>query len=164
MASIYPRGPKLWARVKDSKGKWVAKPTPYSVGNEEKAKRFAAELQRLHDAQRVPANPHAPMTVEAFGRAWIKSRRSLAMASATSDESRLENHVYPVIGSRLLTDVRRADVRNLMLDLRREGKLAPRTIIHVWNAMLGLFHEAAVGGSSVPNNRGTARPSGSARR
>jgi len=143
VASIYRKSGKLWARLKDASGKWIGKPTPYAPGEEGKAKRFAREAQRILDAQRR-GDAAKPLTVEAFGRAWIKARRELGLVTSTADESRLSNHVFPVIGHKQLTDVRKADVRNIVLELRKRGNLAPRTIHNVWTAMQTMFHDAAV--------------------
>lgn len=44
MASIYARGNVLWCRVKDG-GRWVRMPTPYRLGDEAKARRFAEWAQ-----------------------------------------------------------------------------------------------------------------------
>lgn len=68
MASIYKRGTKLWARIRDRAGKRAGKPTPYREGDERKAERYAAELQRIEDAARTSAAmpDSAPLTVEAY--------------------------------------------------------------------------------------------------
>jgi integrase len=42
MPSVFPRGGKLWCKVKDG-GKWQNKPTPYRVGDEAKTARFAKQ-------------------------------------------------------------------------------------------------------------------------
>lgn len=43
MASIFVRRKKLWCKLKNESGKWVNKSTTYRVGEEDKARRFAAE-------------------------------------------------------------------------------------------------------------------------
>jgi len=52
MASVYKRRSKLWCRVRDEAGKWISKPTPYTVGEERKARRYVEAAQRKLDARR----------------------------------------------------------------------------------------------------------------
>ena len=56
MPSVFPRGGKLWCKVKDG-GKWRNKPTPYRVGDEAKAARFAKQTQTILDARLASAEP-----------------------------------------------------------------------------------------------------------
>src|SRR5687767_4723770 len=117
MASIYIRGNKLWARIRDRKGKRAGRPTPYNVGDEAKAKRYADELQRVENSAKAPASepdPAAPMTVESFARLWLDERRKLGVASVNDDESRLTIHVFPVLGAMRLDEVRPRHVRDLV--------------------------------------------------
>ena len=64
------------------------------------------------------------------------------MATAGDDETRLNLHVLPRIGTMLLEEVRPRHIRELMLKLRADGKLAPRTIHHVFHTAKALFHHA----------------------
>jgi integrase len=58
------------------------------------------------------------------------------------DRIRLGRHVLPRIGHLLLAAVRPRQIRDLMLELRRDGKLAPRTIHHVYHAIRAMFRDA----------------------
>jgi hypothetical protein len=44
---VYARGRRLWCRVK--RDRWMSMPTPYNVGQEEMAIRYAREAQRKID-------------------------------------------------------------------------------------------------------------------
>lgn len=44
MASIYRRGGKLWMRIREG-GSWVSRTTPYAVGQERDALRYAKRKQ-----------------------------------------------------------------------------------------------------------------------
>lgn len=43
---VFARGSRLWCRVKSDTGEWVNKPTPYLVGREDEARRYADALHR----------------------------------------------------------------------------------------------------------------------
>jgi hypothetical protein len=54
MASIYARGSALWCRYKNAAGKWASKNTPFTVGEERKAERYAELGQKeIDDAKLV---------------------------------------------------------------------------------------------------------------
>lgn len=158
MASTFVRGDRtpgkrIYARVKNAKGEWVNEPSPYVVGQpgaEGKgglADVFAAELQALHDQERVGAAEAASaasrrQTVAAFSRVWIAKRRRRGVVSAGDDEGRLEHHVLPAIGSLLLTEVRPRHIRAIVEKLIEDGTLAPRTIRHVYSVTMALFRGA----------------------
>ena len=63
MASIYPRGRKLWARIKNEHGRWDSKPTPYYVGQEIEAREYAARAQNAADERRARGVVIGTMTV-----------------------------------------------------------------------------------------------------
>ena len=45
MASVYKRGNKLWARLKDESGKWACEATPFRPGQEVEARRYLRRLE-----------------------------------------------------------------------------------------------------------------------
>jgi len=145
MASLYVKGKKLWARVKLGK-RWIGKPTPFREGEEAKAQRFANEMQRVYDERQAAdgKSGERPLTVSEYSKQWIKGRRALGLVSVEADESRLENHVLPVLGRLKLDQVRPKQVRDLVLSLRQARELAPRSIIHVYRTMFSMFRTAVV--------------------
>src|SRR4051812_23951783 len=137
MGSLYEKQNKLWARYKDESGKWSNMPTPYRPGDEPKARRFLLQLEARGGAKRDASaagadDPAAPLTVEAYARKWLQGRKAMGLASHHDDATRLTLHVLPRLGSMLLEEVRPRHVRDLVLALRQDGKLAPRTIHHVF--------------------------------
>lgn len=142
MASIYPKRGRLWARVKDGK-RWIGRATPYLEGQEAAAQRFADELQRLLDAESVAAAT-APrdLTVEAYAREWIASRRKRGIRSVNDDEARLAIHVLPAIGNLRLAEMRPRNVRSLVQALRERGTLAPRTVRNVYGVLRTMLSDA----------------------
>jgi len=45
MSSVYKRGNKLWARLKDESGKWSCEATPFRTGQEVEARRYLKRLE-----------------------------------------------------------------------------------------------------------------------
>lgn len=144
MASIYPRGGKLWCRLKSLAGKWKCKPTPFPVGHERDAKRYADEAQRAIDEQRGDAETVGPATIRSYSRKWLVERQQRGIANVRHEEGRIRNHVLPRIGSMRLDAVRPKTIRDLIRELRKEGTLSPRTIHHVYNDLRTMFRDAVV--------------------
>jgi integrase len=137
MASIYQRGDKLWARLKES-GKWVSRPTPFAVGQEREAKRYAKKAQETIDAR--TASGAAPvLTVRQFATTWLAKRTNV---TASDDSARIANHVAPRIGSMPIADVKPKHIDDVIMALRDEGKLAPRTIRSISGLMHTMFKRA----------------------
>lgn len=144
MASIYARGLKLWMRVKE-RGEWTSKPTPYAVGQEEDAKRYAAAAQkRLTARAGSPAPADNTLRGYALGQ-WLDARRTEGHEWA-HDRGRLEKHVLPVIGDMRLDAVRPVHLAALVRRLRFEADLAPRTVRNVYAVVAAVFRDAAIDG------------------
>ncbi len=145
MSSIYRRGTKLWCRVKDG-GKWLSKPTPYSVGDERKAMRYADAAERaLNDAN----SASGPMTVNRWAKSWIADRKT-ADLDWINDEGRLRHHVLPTLGAMLVASVRPPNIARLVHDLRfpeaAGDRLAQRTIYNIYSVISAMFRDAAING------------------
>jgi integrase len=80
--------------------------------------------------------------VEQFAKKWIHDRRPLGLKTVSDDETRLRRHVLPSLRHLRLDEVRPRHVRELVIKLRTEGKLAPRTIHHVFHTTKAMFHHA----------------------
>lgn len=141
MSSVYQRGNRLWCSLKDERGKWIKKPTPYAVGQERDAERYVKRRQENIDARRAVGDA-GPMTVKRYAAKWIKERRELGIRSASDEEARLEKHALPHIGSLRLADVRPIHIRDMVRELRKADTLAPRTILHVYGTVRTMFGNA----------------------
>lgn len=131
MTSIYARGRRLWARIKPDR--WRSVPTPFDVGEEAEALRFADAEQQRRRASRM-ADP----TVGAYATPWLEQRR-LAHHDWTTDRSRLRR-VLSFLGHLRLTEVRRWHLAELLLQLRAES--APRTVHNVYWTVAAMFRDA----------------------
>jgi len=144
MASLYKRGSRLWCRVRDEAGKWISRATPFNVGDECKARRYASAAQRKLDARREGGEPAGPLTVTAYGEQWLDEREARGVRSIAADRGRLRNHVFPHIGALLLPEVKSRHVRDLVRAMRQAGELAPRSILNVYGLVNTMFRDALV--------------------
>lgn len=147
MGSLYVKGAKLWARYKDETGTWRGAPTPYRPGQEKDARRYLTRLEArtaatAEVATATDAAPGEPISVARYAAKWLKDRESLGLHSHDDDKARLDLHVLPRIGALLIAEVRPRHIRDLVLDLRKAGKLAPRTIHHVYHLTAAMFRTA----------------------
>jgi integrase len=148
MASVYKRGNKLWARLKDESGKWSCEATPFRPGQEVEARRYLKRLEARIAAARdvtdaAELTPGTPITVARYAQKWLKDREPLRHASHKDEVCRIVKHMLPRLGHMELTEVRPRHIREFVLGLR-QGDLAPRTIYHVYQSMALLFRTAVV--------------------
>lgn len=78
-----------------------------------------------------------------YAARWIDERRSLDL-DWQNDESRLRNHVLPIIGDMRVDEVRPRHLATLFKQIRANGKLAPRTIYNVYSVVSALFRDASL--------------------
>jgi integrase len=147
MSSIYTRGKRIWMRYKNAAGVWESAKTRYLVGDEEKARRQVREVQagfkaRAEAGETLGVAPGQPVTVRTYGEQWLRNRRALGLTSAPDDSSRLKLHAFPVLGDMALDEVRPRLLRDLVLAMRTEDRLAPRTIRHVYTTLGAMFRTA----------------------
>ncbi len=144
---VYARGTRLWIRYKDEKGEWINERTGYAVGEEDKAGRYFARLDSLareaEKSQKTRATGKgASLTLEDFIERWLEERKGLSLASWSDDANRLRKHVVPLIGKIELRAVQPLNIKDVILHHRKENKLAPRTIRHVFATMSIMFSDA----------------------
>ncbi len=154
MGSLYVKGTKLWARYKDEHGVWKGAPTPYRPGDEANARRFLKTLEATSEAKnsfakRTDGQRKGPITVADYAVRWTDDRKDLGLASAGDDLTRLRFHILPTLGTMPLEAVRPRHIRDLVLDLRRQAVLAPRTIRHVY-AIAACMFRTAVADELIP--------------
>jgi hypothetical protein len=143
MTSLLARGRVLYAKLKAIDGKWKRIATPYQVGDEERAEAWALERQREVDRERARLDRlgGAPLTVSVYSNRWLDAR---ATKTANDDRARIEKHALPRIGHLLITEVRPRHLRDLVLELKAENKLAPKTIREVASILHTMFKAALI--------------------
>ena len=149
MASVSARGGKLWCRLKDERGQWVSRPTPYGTDEPGKAQRYADAAQKALDDRRagtdVAGGAIAAMpTVAAYLARWSAERAAVGIGSAKTDRKRLERHAMSHLGMLRMDEVRPRHIRDMVRALKAAGELAPRSILHVFRALYTMFENALV--------------------
>ncbi|HET6613665.1 MAG TPA: site-specific integrase [Kofleriaceae bacterium] len=142
MSKIYRRWNKLWFRVKEG-GKWKSKPTPFSVGDEDRAERYARHAQAVIDRREALPQPAAPRTVRAYAERWIDERRKLDH-DWQNDRGRLKNHVLPIIGDIDMDDIRPRHIADMIKRIRDDGKIGQRTLYNVYGVVSAMFRDAVL--------------------
>lgn len=150
MPSIYARGQRLWCRLKGVKlpGQWDSVPTPYNVGDEVKARKYAEVAQASIDERIAIGDTAAgPMTLRRWIAVWLVRRQETGH-DWTADRGRLANHVLPVVGDLELVRVRPRDVAELVRRLRFKSQppLAQRTVRNVYSVLAAALRDAAIDG------------------
>jgi integrase len=147
MGSLYVKGSKLWARYKDEHGVWKGAPTPYRPGDEANARRFVKTLEAASEAKssfnkRTTGERKGPITVAGYAERWVADRKQLGLVSACDDDTRLKLHAFRFIGEMPLEDVRPRHLRDMVLAIRKEAVMAPRSIRKVYATVVTMFRTA----------------------
>lgn len=143
MASIIARGGRLYAKIRNIDGKPERYRTDFIVGQEAAAERWANEQEeRIANAREFkPAGTSGPLTIALYARAWLDKRKTKTVAD---DRGRLEKHVIPRIGDVVVKDARPRHFRDLIMGLRNETDLAPKTIREISGLCHTLFNSAVI--------------------
>lgn len=149
MPKVYKKGAKWWFTVVGYKvpGKRSAMPTDYKATEEtrEAAQKYADAAQRAIDKRSSSTVKAGPRTVTDFAEAWLLEREQRGIGSVAMDKGRLRNHALPVIGAMKLGEVEPHHIRDLMRGLKRkinDGKMAPRSALHVYGILRAMFNDA----------------------
>ncbi len=145
MGYVYARGQQLWIGYWDANKKLYQKRTTFLIGQEVEAR---AALDKIEADLKAGGDPNAiffgPVTVRRYAERWSKIRLEQSLACAHDDFTRLRLHALPTIGHINMQDVRPRHIRDLVKSLRTKGKLAPRSIRHVYGALHTMFRDAVV--------------------
>lgn len=142
MASLKVRGQRIYAKVKDINGEWRRLRTPFLVGQEPAAEKWAADLEdETERARQHKAGAPGPLTITLYARSWLKRRKN---KTNKDDRTRMEKHVLPRIGHLLVTEARPRHFRDLIVALKDAGELAPKTIRHISGLAHSLFESAII--------------------
>jgi integrase len=141
VGNVYQRkdSSTLWLWYHDAEGKRHHKATGYAAGQEKQAHALLREIERLIATGETPQE--GPVTIKRYAKRWLDRRRH-RVRTVRDEETRLAKHVFPRLGQMPVEQVRPRHIRDLILDLRQDGKLAPRTIRHVYGTLCTLFRSA----------------------
>jgi integrase len=86
--------------------------------------------------------------VRVYAAQWLEARTTKTVGD---DRTRIEKHVLPRIGDVLLTELRPRHIRDLVMDLRKDPNLAPKTIREI-ASILSTMLKSAVFEELIPAN------------
>jgi integrase len=143
MSSIFTRGNKLWLSFKDQNGKWLQRSTGLNANQKRQATQILKRIEERIDAGKTfDEESLGPVTVRRYFEHWIEERRKIGIRSVDDEKTRLLKHAIPAIGLLQLEEVKPRHVQNLVQELKRSTKLAPRTIHHVYGTLNTMFRDA----------------------
>jgi integrase len=136
---------RWWFSVKID-GRWRARPTPYAEHEREQAERYIVEaLKALSAHESTAGQPDTgPPIVNDYGETWATEREARGVGAAMPDLRLLRRYAFSVIGHLPLPDVKPRHARDIVRAMRTAGERAPRTIIHVRDALRAMFESAIV--------------------
>jgi integrase len=139
--SIIVRRGSFYLSVRDAEGRWRQRATGIPALPERRAdaERLLAEVRAGLKAHADVGEP-GPVTVRSWGGRWLKTRTG---PDRVNDEARLRLHVYPLLGSMPLDEVRPRHLVEVVDRLRAAGR-APRTVRNVYSVMKALFRDARI--------------------
>lgn len=141
--TVYKRkGSVYWhAKVQDVDGKWHAVSTQHTDEDQAAAwvRTQIADVAKIRKHKR--AGEDGPLSLTAYAESWLKRRDT---ATVNDDRTRLELHVLPRIGHLPIAEVRPRHCRDVIMELRREAHLAPKTIREIAGLMTTLFKSALI--------------------
>ncbi len=141
MGHVYSRGNKLWICYKGPDGTRERHATPFKVGQEKKAKKLLNRVEdKLKAGEEFDEVELGPVTIKRFSKTWLERRERQNLTTVPDDRCRLNKHVIPVLGHMPLEDVRPRHLKELVRSL--EGKLAPRSIRHIYGVLHTMMADA----------------------
>jgi integrase len=90
-------------------------------------------------------------TVREYAARWIAARVAHGLVCAGDDGARLRIHAMPIIGHLKMHEVEQRHIRDLMRMLRADGKLAPRSVRHLYAVLHTMFRDALIDGAIRSN-------------
>jgi len=124
MGYVYARGSRLWIGYRDADGRPVQRSSGFLVGAEAKAEALLRELEGPPPSE-IKAAPD--WTLARYARHWRTLRQRSGTKSDKTYKSAIECHIVSILGRVKLEDLRVADVRHFVAELRNRGE-AERTV------------------------------------
>lgn len=142
MPSIFPRGGRLYAKIQDIDGQWRQVSTGFHVEQRADAEKWVGEQDaKVRRAREAKGGRPGALTLRTYALAWLDKRTN---KTASDDRNRLVKHVLPLVGDVLVADFRPRHARDLILKLKEDAAIAPRTIRHISGLMHSVFKSAVI--------------------
>jgi integrase len=146
---LYLRGNVWWMRYKNALGEWDDESTGFPRAKERDAKRVLDATTNAIAARAPYAESElGPLTIRRFVKTWLADRKARGLESAVDDAARLENHILPVLGDVVLSELRPRQVQDFIRSLRtkladrKQTPLAPRTVRHCFTLLRTMMTDA----------------------
>jgi integrase len=159
VGSIFQRAGRWYVSYKGEDGKW--RQASAQTSDESEARKVLEAVEAEIEA-RARTGDIGPITVRGYARKWLALRREMYEVTrkryeATgagkvqhrdwrTDESRMERHVLPYLGSMNLADVRPRHLTEWVHKLRTSVGLSHHTIANVYGLLVSMFKAAAKAG------------------
>lgn len=141
MGTVYAYRGKLRIMFVNAHGQRKNVATPFIVGQEKEAAAALLEVERSVERQRrVSLDGKSPPTLSDFTIKW-NEKRAKTKAGAKMDAGRLHDHVLPVLGNHMLSELRPFHVRDMVEGLVAKG-LAPKTVHNVYGVLHRMLEDA----------------------
>lgn len=139
----YRRGKIWWISYTGPGGESVRESTGTTIGAvaERMLKDRRAEVAMGTWRPRSVGGAGRP-TVASFAPRFVEELRRRGVRTAGDYEARLRDHVIPALGARPLDAIRPRDVAAFIQGIASGGKLAPRSVVHVLDALRSLLRLA----------------------
>lgn len=129
----------------------------FSIGDESAAATWVAELEARVAAEQGsrPQAPAGGLTLRGYAERWLAERD---VETVDDDRGRLYNHILPVLGDVVLTELRPRQIRDFVKalsgkrklgNLRKDGTrmpcdelIAPRTVRHIYGTLRAMLNDA----------------------
>jgi integrase len=138
----YLRKEIWWVGYVDLDGSSKQRTTGCRVHEEKKAEGVRLHIKReLVARAAVVGKSGGPLTVRAWAKTWIETRKLRGIVTAEDYEARLNRYVLPVIGDLRIEEVTPEHISSVLATLP-SPTLAPRTIRHIYFTMHAMFRKA----------------------
>jgi hypothetical protein len=145
--NVYQRkdSPFLWLWYRDAAGKRHQQATEFRPSEEGRARALLEEVLRQVAAGEEPTAGVG--STAALIERWIADREARGKRSAAHEAARLREYVVPRLGTIPAAELRPSQVRAMVRELERlpsprGGRLASRTVLHVYRTLRQVFAEA----------------------
>jgi integrase len=133
-------------QVKDERGAWVQRATPFRIdvpGDEQRALALLVEVRAKLQATQGLTDETGLVTVRAWSKKWLIDRRASGVRDVDNDESRLDLHVLAHIGEMPLAEVRARHLVELFGAMKK-AELAPKTIWNTYSTVKAMWRDARI--------------------
>jgi hypothetical protein len=140
--SAYRRGRVWWIRYAGPDGAIVRESTGQTDARA--AERMERDRRREVALGTWQAGEATRPRVKDYAVRWIERIRGRGLRTARDYDQRMREHVLPTLGEKHLDELRPRDVIAFVTALANSGKLAPRSVHHVYDALRSLCRDAVI--------------------